>query len=173
MIISEVIPKPFHNYVITFSSTPTFVEIRDDGSAFNRWKQISNISWSGTTDFQKTFEIILNRARMFGLTKSDMPRRLIIISDQQFDGKINFEEINIKYREAGYNKPQIVFWNVNGSSTDFPVMSDTVFIGGSSPSTLHAIIHGKDFTPEGIMCKTLNNQRYDMIREAFKNQEPI
>ena len=176
MIISEVVEGPFRNHVITFNDTPEFVEI-SDGSAFDRWRQISEISWGGSTNLAKTFELILHRGQSCGLTDEDMPKRLIIVSDMQFNAiewnssLTNFEAIDTMYSRSGYTRPQIVFWNVNGSSTDFPVTSgqhETALVAGSSPSTLRAIINGTDFTPRGIMRETLNSDRYNCIRTVLK-----
>ena len=89
-----------------------------------------------------------------------------------WDGSLtNFEAIDAMYSRSKYTRPQIVFWNVNGSSTDFPVTAGqhgTVLVAGSSPSTLRAIINGTDFTPGGIMRETLNSDRYDCIRTVLK-----
>ncbi|MHA2265536.1 MAG: DUF2828 family protein, partial [Candidatus Thorarchaeota archaeon] len=117
MIISEVVEGPFHNHVITFNSTPEFAVVRD-GSAFDRWRQVSGINWGGSTNLQATFELILNRGRSAGLTDEDMPRRLIIVSDMQFNQisrsgwygtseyQTNFEAIDQMYAAAGYTRPQ-------------------------------------------------------------------
>ena len=91
-----------------------------------------------------------------------LPKRLFIISDMQFNEieyrsagvKTNFEVIEQKYKDAGYTRPQIVFWNVNGSSTDFPVTVDdqgTALISGFSPSVMKAVVNGKDFSPSTIL----------------------
>lgn len=179
MLISEVVEGPFHGHVITFNSTPEFVQIRD-GSAFNRLQQVMNIPWGGSTNLQGTFELILRRGQVCGLTNEDMPKRLIIVSDMQFNQiesgqwnstcQTNFEAIDKMYMEAGYTRPQIVFWNVNGKSTDFPVTAGehgTSLVSGASPSVLKGIITGVNFSPVGIMRQTLDDERYDPVRKAL------
>ena len=180
MIISECVEGPFGNHVITFNTNPAFVQVKK-GPAFDRYRQIKNIDWGGSTNLQATFELILNRGKSCGLTDEDMPKRLIIVSDMQFNAvetsgwgasktQTNFEAIDEMYRNSGYTRPQIVFWNVNGSSTDFPVTAGehgTALVSGSSPSTLRAIINGADFTPKGIMRETLDDERYKPVRDAL------
>jgi Mg-chelatase subunit ChlD len=184
MIISEVVQGPFHGHVITFNTTPQFVQIKD-GSAYDRRQQVQNIPWGGSTNLQGTFELILRRGQECKLTDEDMPKRLIIVSDMQFNQiqsggwgatssyQTNFEAIDRMYKAAGYTRPQIVFWNVNGSSTDFPVTAGehgTALVAGASPSTLKAIINGADFTPNGIMRQTLDDERYNPVREALTTE---
>lgn len=174
MIVSEVVEGPFHNNVLTFNTTPQFVKLTD-GSAYDRWEQIRSIPWGGSTDLQKTFKLILNRGRDCGLTDKDMPKRLFIVSDMQFNSidnsnLTNFEEIDKMYRESGYTRPHIVFWNVNGSSDDFPVTANehgTVLVSGSSPSILKAIINNVSFSTNDIIRTTLDDCRYNLIKEAL------
>jgi hypothetical protein len=180
MLISECVQGPFGNHVITFDSNPKFVQVKP-GSAFDRQRQIQNMPWGGSTNLQGTFEMILRRGQECKLSDDDMPKRLIIVSDMQFNQittggwgtsshQTNFEAIEKMYKAAGYTRPQIVFWNVNGSSTDFPVTAGengTALVAGASPSTLKAIINGADFTPAGIMRQTLDDARYDPVRAAL------
>lgn len=176
MIISEIVDGPFHNHVITFNTTPQFVRIKD-GTAYDRFNQIRSIPWGGSTNLQKTFELILNRGRECGLRNEDMPKRLFIISDMQFNivegystSKTNFEVIEKMYRDSEYTRPQIVFWNVNGSSTDFPVTVDddgTALVSGSSPAILKSIMNTRKFNPESIMRGVIDDERYQSIRDAL------
>ena len=68
-----------------------------------------------------------------------MPTKLLIISDMHFDQiqnvwynpitieNTNFEEIERKYKEAGYKRPGIVFWNVNASNPSFLLFFFIIF----------------------------------------------
>jgi hypothetical protein len=104
-----------------------------------------------------------------------MPKRLFIISDMQFneidrDSSTNFAEIERKYAESSYDRPQIVFWNVNGSSTDFPVTIEddgTCLVAGASPSILKGIINSKNFDSVSIMRETLDQERYQIIKDKL------
>jgi hypothetical protein len=79
----------------------------------------------------------------------------------------NFQYIDSKYKEKGYIRPKIIFWNVNGSTTDFPVSVDdnnTCMVSGASPSILKAIINSKEFSSYSIMRDTLDDERYSQIK---------
>ena len=103
-----------------------------------------------------------------------MPKKMFIISDMQFDhacdNKTNFELIEEKYQKSGYVRPQIIFWNVNGSSSDFSVsVSDngTALISGFSTSIMKSVLEGKDFSPYSIMRITLDDTRLQQVKSRL------
>jgi hypothetical protein len=171
LLISNAVKGPFHNNVITFNSDPKFVEI-EDGDLESRFRQVRNIPWGGSTDIQKTFDMILEKGKEAELKNEDMPKKLFIISDMQFDqaggGNTNFDEIDEKYKLSNYTRPEIVFWNVNGLSTDFPVTTDkngTCLISGASPSILKSITKTKELNSYSVLRETLDDKRYQQIRD--------
>lgn len=177
MIISQVVKGPFHGNLLTFNTKPAFAVI-PDGNMFTRYNAVKNMKWGGSTNLEKTFMLILERARVFKLTDADMPKRLFIISDMQFDcisgntRLTNLENINQKYAEYGYTRPQIVFWNVNGSSDDFPTTvheNGTVLISGFSPAILQSVINSKNFSSIDILQTSLRVPRYDSVRRILTN----
>ena len=178
LIVSAVIEGEFKGHVITFNSTPEFVVIKD-GELHERYKQIKNIGWGGSTNLQATFDMILERGKAAGLKDTEMPKRLIIVSDMQFNtigGRINnitnFQEIERKYTESAYKRPDIIFWNVNGESNDFPVTVDdngTCLISGASPSILKSIIRTKDINSVSILRDVIDDIRYEPVKLQFKN----
>jgi hypothetical protein len=177
LLISKCSIGKFKNHVLTFNSTPSFALIKD-GPVYDRWRQLSNISWGGSTDIQATFDLILSRGKECNLTQEDMPKRLWIISDMQFDqangyGSVtNFEAIKKKYTESGYIPPQLLFWNVNGSSSDFPVSAGdhgTALISGFSTSVMKAVLSSDDsFSPYGIMRNCLDDNRLNPVRISIE-----
>lgn len=171
LIISKFVKGPFQHNVITFNTTPQFVKICN-GTLYERFTQIRNIPWGGSTNLQSTFELILNRAKQYNLKDEDLPKRLFIISDMQFNsidyGQLtNFQAIDKMYKDSGYTRPQIVFWNVNGQSTDFPVSADdngTCLVSGASPVILDAIIRTKNFNSYDVLRTALDSERYKQIK---------
>ena len=175
ILISKLTKGPFNGHVITFEENPRFIKI-EYGSLYDRYYQLASIPWGGSTNLQATFDMILERGKIFKLTNADMPKRLIIISDMQFnyvEGRstlTNFQEIERKYAESNYTRPQLVFWNVNGKSEDFPVdVNDngTCLVSGSSPAILKSIISAKTFTSYAILKEELDSKRYKKIKDAL------
>lgn len=71
------------------------------------------------------------------------------------------------YEKAGYKRPQIIFWKVNvlSKTSNVPVKFDesgTALISGFSPTILTSVLGG-DLTPERVMLKTINNERYNKV----------
>lgn len=175
LIISKFVKGPFKNNVITFNTNPEFVKVEGE-TLYDRFRQIRNIPWGGSTNLHATFELILNKAILHKLTDEDLPKRLFIISDMQFNSingyghLTNFQVIDKMYKDKKYTRPEIVFWNVNGESTDFPVsVSDngTCLVSGSSPVILDAIIRSKNFNSYDVLRTALDSGRYKQIRELL------
>jgi len=105
-----------------------------------------------------------------------MPQKLIIVSDMQFDmacrsnKRTNFEQIQKLYRKAGYEMPQLVFWNVNAIGGNVPMTTHdtgTCLVSGCSPSILKSVLTGNVITPVDVMKDAVYNDRYAPIGEAF------
>jgi hypothetical protein len=73
--------------------------------------------------------------------------------------------IKDKYVDAGYEVPNIIFWNLN-SYDGVPASFDedgTALISGFSPSILKSVLAGEEMTPLSIMMETIGSSRYDLI----------
>jgi len=173
---ANTVQGPFHNHIITFHDKPTFHLVRDE-NIYNRWLSLIQAPWGGSTNLQATFDLILNKAIAHGLSQNDMPKKLFVVSDMQFDIAdrnitTNFEAIKTKYAAAGYVQPKIIFWNVCGSSNDYPVSvtdDDTALVSGFSSSILSSFINQKDFSPYTILRTVLDSERLTPIRHALKD----
>lgn len=170
---SEVTQGPFRNHVISFHENPTF-HVINDTNLWEKYNKILRIPWGGSTNIQKVFDLILTKGKQASLSNDDMPNKIIIISDMQFNNcsrtKTNFQLIEQKYKESNYTRPNIIFWNVNGNSTDFPVdISDngTAMISGFSTSILKTLMNKTDFSPYNILRETIDDSRYRFIRDIL------
>jgi hypothetical protein len=129
------------------------------------------------TNLQSVFDLILDKGVSNKVPQSEMPSHVYIISDMQFDcatgpdslnsGEVtNHAAIKAKYAAAGYNVPQIVYWNVN-SYSDVPVKYDdkgTCLVSGCSPSILKSVLSNKSTTPYNMMIDTVCSDRYEVIK---------
>lgn len=179
--ISERNQGPFKDTFITFSAEPQVNILK--GDIISRFRQLSSADWGYNTNLQAVFDLILNRALENNLSNEDMPTKILIISDIQFDCAINprkqsryfsnvsfeptnYEAIKNKYHLYGYELPGIIFWNVRGKAGNVPVtMKDfnTGLVSGYSPSILTSILNGKVLSPIDIMLDTVNKERYSCI----------
>ncbi len=159
----------FKDTFLTFSSKPQLVTLK--GNIVEKCDQMSKSNWEMSTNLHAAMDKILSTAVKANVPASDMPAMLLILSDMQFNQCARFDDsamemIERKYAEAGYTVPQIVFWNLN-SSGNVPVKADksgAALVSGFSPSIMKALLSADldQFTPEGIMLKTVMVPRYDI-----------
>lgn len=159
----------FKNYFLTFSDNSKLQQVR--GSDLKeKLENLNAAEWGGSTNVQSSFDAILKHAVQNNVPEAEMPTKIIIISDMQFncvsDGETNHEAIKRKYEAAGYKLPGIVFWNVNAYA-DSPVKFDekgTMLCSGASPSILNTIMTNKITTPWDMFLQTVNTPRYEPIK---------
>jgi len=159
----------FKDTFLTFSSHPQLVTLR--GNVVQKAQQMIKTDWEMSTNLHAAFEKILDVAVKNAVPQTEMPEMLLILSDMQFNACARYDDsamqmIERKYEEAGYTVPQIVFWNLNASD-NVPVKADksgAALVSGFSPSIMKALLSAdlSEFTPEGIMLKTIMVPRYDI-----------
>lgn len=168
----------FKNHFITFSSEPQLVELTED----NLWDNILNIkSIVENTNVEAAFDLILDTAIAEGLKQEDLPSRITIISDMEFDSatspgwrssykplkkEVLIKTISKKFEAAGYTMPRLIFWNVCARNKQFPMTIEhgIQFVSGHSPAIFEAITKGQYLDPIGLVMATLDKPRYDAVR---------
>jgi hypothetical protein len=181
--ISERNKGIFKNAFITFSAKPEMHVT--NGTLSQRLNQIKNANAGYNTNLVASFNLILNSAIKHDISQKDMPTKILVISDMEFDGSgdkvynvsareqkisskdflTNYEVIERKYNKAGYKMPTIIFWNVNGRANNIPATKDdrVGLVSGFSPSILKSILGGKIYSPSQLMLKTIDSERYRRI----------
>ena len=169
--ISERNEGIFKNAFITFSGRPSMHYL--EGSVIDRMMQLDKAEWAVNTNLQASLALILDRALKYGLKETEMPTKLLIISDMEFDNcgrGTNLERIQTQYESAGYKMPQVVFWNVRGRMGNAPARyNDTgiALVSGFSPTILKNILAGVITTPEKFVLNVLNSDRYQPVHDAI------
>lgn len=169
MYISERSEGNFKDAFITFSEDPQLQYLK--GSLNQRLKQLLSADWGMSTNLEKVFSLILTQAKKNNISEDMMPTKILILSDMQFNAatyRSNTSQnmIESMYEEAGYKKPDIIYWNLNAKGGNFPVEFDkegTALVSGFSPSILKSLLGGKNMTPESILMDTVNDERYSLI----------
>lgn len=177
---------PFANHFITFSSRPELVEFKgiDITDKFNRAK---SANWQMDTNIEAVFDMLLKVAKQENTKPEDMPERLYIFSDMEFNSCITsskydgysyrcrkdlvsvagmetlLEGIARKWAEAGYELPKVVFWNLDARSQNIPALGGRFsYVSGFSMSMVESILSGKD--GYDLMLEVLESERYAAIR---------
>ena len=163
----------FKDAFMSFSSEPKMHYIKWD-TIRDKFAYIEKDPTMGySTNIQGAFDLILSSARRSHLSQSDMPDYLLILSDMEFDcysvwwDRTNYEEIEAKYRMAGYKMPNLVFWNLNWRVGNVPVTINddwVALVSGYSPAIMKSVLSSKVVTPYDVMLETLNSERYAIIK---------
>ena len=158
----------FHGTFLTFSGRPELVTLK--GNIIQKIAQMTGSDWGMNTNLHAAMEKILSVAVKQNVPQSDMPKMLLILSDMQFDMCVTqddsaMEMIERKFKSAGYDMPQVVFWNLN-STDNVPVKSDksgAALVSGYSPSIMTSLLSADPsaFTPRGVMLRTIMQDRYN------------
>ena len=183
LYVSERMGGVFKDQFITFSGSPEMLHLT--GDLGKRYDQMARSEWGMNTDIAAVFRLILGAAVKGKVQQKEMPTKILILSDMEFDqcvvsgsGKKSgyyssggtsvsvsaMEFIEKEYAAAGYKVPQIVFWNLNGRAGNSPVTYNKVgaaLVSGFSPSIVKSVLGGEEMTPISIMLKTVMVQRYD------------
>lgn len=179
LYISERNEGPFKDFVVTFTDVPTCYRLM--GTLSERLKQLrSHVGYD--TDIVGCFRAILTQARINSVTAEDMPTDILLLSDMEFDssdiaGKsvTAIEAIREEYSQAGYDLPNIIFWNIQSRHNNVPVRFDesgTALVSGLSPSILKGVLAvdmdaaGKvapQLTPVEVMLNVINSERYACV----------
>jgi hypothetical protein len=175
LYISERNIGAFQDAFITFSSNPQLQFLR--GNLKERFQQLGQADWGMNTNIEKVFDLILDQAVKHNVHQSEMPTKVLILSDMQFDSATRSggwnsgsswnptaqQMIERKFKDAGYETPTIVYWNIQSRGGDVPVAFDkqgTALVSGFSPAIMKSVLGGKSFTPIAIMDETILGERY-------------
>ncbi len=183
LYISERNEGPFKDAIITFSAEPELEILK--GDLKQRFKQLKGANWGMNTDLQKVFRLILDQAKKNNVPESEMPTKILILSDMEFDSATSSgsgwygnkevsdwnptaqEMIRTMYNEAGYELPSIIYWNITSRGKNVPVAfneTGTALVSGFSPSILKSLLKGVIVSPQQVMDETIMSERYEQIK---------
>ena len=161
-------------HVITFSELPQLVQIDQFQTLKDQVNKMKLMDWGGSTNLEKTLDLVLQLCISAKQHEQNQIKRIYIFSDMQFDQAVGLEHTQSthfqiakeKFEAAGEAIPQIVFWNLNGQTKDFPITTNdrgVVIMSGYSPALLKAIVTGGNLSPLDMMLSVIRAPRYDSI----------
>jgi len=160
----------FKNHFITFSENPQLVEIKGD-DILDKVRYCHGFNEVANTNIQKVFELILDAAKKNSVSQEELPKKLYIISDMEFDycaedaSLTNFEYAGKLFDEAGYTLPEIVFWNVASRNRQQPVTKNdqgVALVSGCTPRLFSMVASGT-MNPYAFMLEVIESERYAKI----------
>ena len=154
MTLAQLAKPPFSNIFITFSSKPEIATLQEGaGLAANAASMVQS-RWGMNTDLHAVFvRLLLPLAVEHRVPREEMVKRLFVFSDMQFDAadrrgedvvggggwETNHDAIARVYAQAGYDVPEIVYWNLAGELQTVPVEAErkgVALMSGFSPAMM-------------------------------------
>lgn len=184
--IADKAHGPFANHFITFSAHPELVRFEgvDIVDKLNRCVQAD---WGMNTNVQAVFDMLLNTAMKQGVKVEDMPDKLFIFSDMEFDECVTFDTPEITHRSiwsrwdgsrtvrdenevnsdleliakkwaaVGYKLPKVIFWNLNARQNRIPAIGD-------------GFSYVSGFSPSMIDCILSGKDGWDLMVEKLMSK---
>ena len=160
----------FGGHFIEFSTRPRLIRIKGD-TFVDRLQYVASLSVVADTNIEAVFDLVLHAAVSGHVKQSELPAKLIIISDMEFNACArnasvsNFENAKARYEAAGYRLPDVVFWNVASRNTQQPVKMNergVALVSGCTPR-LFSMVAGGTVSPYACMMEILYSERYAPI----------
>jgi len=175
LFCSEQLPGKFNGKVLTFSRDPKFHDLTKFHRLEDKWNYLNgNMDWGYGTDFKKAYSLLLETGKFFNVSNKDMPKMVICISDMQFDraedGNSLYDSLKNAYKDAGYDFPKLVYWNVRasvGSPVD-DLSNNVALISGFNPAVIKPLLNGDDFNPVKTMYDSINHIDLDFTYNPLK-----
>jgi len=182
IITSQCCKGMFKNKFITFSENPEMVSLLPDAeyaeytekgiepSLYTCFKSLVDVEFGFNTDFVKCCKMIIEYGKEHNICDEDMPKKLFIYTDMQFDEatsdnnenngiEVLYKTIVKMFKASDYTPPKFIFWNLNSSHKEsFPVnckTEGTAMISGFSEQLLKIFMTYDEFKPELIVEEIL------------------
>lgn len=198
LVLAQLAEPPFNNGFITFSQNPSFVQLDPTKGLAQAVSEMVRADWGMNTDLEAvSLKLILPLAVKNKINQEDMIKRIFIFSDMQFDQgcltnsnpaewATTHDAISKAYQDAGYQVPELVYWNLASGLRTVPVTSDKVgvaLMNGFSPALLKVFMGEADadewekvsaegdgetvvaegMTPEEMMRKAVQMKSYENL----------
>ena len=186
--IAEKAHGPFANHFITFSERPQLVKF-EGVDIVDKLHRCTSADWGYNTNIKAVFNMLLSTAINNNVKPKDIPTRLYIFSDMEFDegmglcrrrsmwntsvyhdiedyNKTNtlLEDIAKEWSIHGYKLPEVIFWNLDARQNNIPALYNGTFsyVSGFNPVMIEQILTG--VTGYDLMLKKLMSARYEAVK---------
>ena len=164
---------PYHNMFMSFSGTSRIQMLKGETLA-QKIRSINMRDWANNTNLQAAFSHVLEIAVKNHVAQEDMPKSLIVISDMEIDycGDKDwtfYEKMARRFRNRGYQIPNIIFWNVASRHDVFHADKNRVgvqLVSGQSAAVFRQVMQCVGLNPVEAMEKIIGSDRYAAITVA-------
>ncbi|OAX34369.1 hypothetical protein K503DRAFT_774634 [Rhizopogon vinicolor AM-OR11-026] len=195
LVLARLAKPPFKDAFITFSAAPQMVVLDPEGtvSLGETVMNMSNAGWGMNTNFDAIFlDLLLPLAKKHAVPQDQMIKRIFVFTDMQFDAsqysvyhqtatvdwETNHDVIERAYKEAGYEMPQIVYWDLSNPGdhpgNTAPVTGEqkgVALLNGFSPSLLKVFMGVDDVEEDGWEEVTKDGEKMEV--DVDKEFNPV
>lgn len=174
IFLSQFNTGEFKNKFITFSGKPKIVDLTSTDDLYAKINILGEYDDCTNTNIEKVFNLILNTAINNKIAQEDMPERIVIVSDMQFDcvcggttpNQSLFEYLIEKYEKHGYKMPKLIFWNTSiYADRNVPLRTNengVTLLSGFSSSMVNMVVNN-ELDPFKALIKILKSKKYDCV----------
>jgi len=177
--------------VMTFSSTPTWVNLEPYTDFISQVEVVKEAPWGMNTNLHAALDTILDAIIQNKMAPEDVQELiLVILSDMQMDcgdscnKQVLYDTMKAKYEAAGirvhgkaYKPPHILFWNLR-STSGFPTLSNqpnASMMSGFNPVLLNMFCEQgidalQSSTPWSLLLRVLENERYKIMSNRLSQE---
>lgn len=174
MYFAERNTGAYHNLFMNFAGNPRVIKIKGD-TLYQKIAYIEKSDWGMNTNLENAFKKVLDIAINNNVPPEDMVKSIIVISDMEIDEAVSgakynnwsfYDNMYAMYKDAGYEIPNVVFWNVDSRNNIFHADSTRKGVqlcSGSSINTFKQLMGCIGITPVEMMENVINSERYSKI----------
>ena len=177
LLLTDLLDGVWKNKILTFESNPKWHNIPANLNIVEKIKFLKNAPWGGSTNIGNALEMILDVAKINKISQKDMPKKMVIFSDMQFDRameyndifRTGFEILEHKFKKNGYDLPHIIFWNLRGDTVGYnnkTTQKGTTMLSGFGPSPFKSFLNAEfdiDNTPWQTLKNLLDSSRLSKL----------
>ena len=171
----------FNGLFMTFSDDPEIQKVKGK-TLYEKVCNLEKADWGGSTNFEAIFDKLLDMAIRNNISQDDMVKSIIVVTDMEFnEANYNYNygrrtsdwgfynQMVKKYHDAGYEIPNIVFWNVNARNDTFHSQADVPgvqMVSGQAVATFKYVMKAVGMTAYEMMLEVVDSDRYAAITIA-------
>jgi ribosomal protein S20 len=166
ILVSECSKGPFKHKIFTFHEQPILADLISFTILYEKIKYVKDLPWGGNTNIEAVFQKILDTGVLMSLPQDQMPDRLFIFTDMQFDQVSGnrlktFDKIKEKFAKHGYKMPQIICWNLRSIENIVFTKddADVCMLSGFSTPILKAFMTCKEISPLIVFLAAINHYK--------------
>lgn len=185
---AEQLKGIFHNKAITFSAHPRLIDLEAGKNLKEKIEIMMAHNEISNTNIEAVFDMLLRMAVSNKVSKEELPKQVLIISDMEFDSASRpnkwdskdenweiftpalFEIIEKRFEAAGYKVPRLIFWNVCGRTDTIPKVDNKegiCLLSGFSQNAMKIAADKEEKDPYKSLLSVLDSPRYQKVEDAM------